>query len=71
MTETPGNMHFKYYGLDPFYYFSSLRLNWDAMLKMTGVELVLISDIVMHLFIEKGMIGGLSYIAQRYSKTNM
>ena len=29
----------KYYGLDPCQYFSSIELNWDAMLKMTGVKL--------------------------------
>ena len=29
----------KYYGLDPCHYFSSPRLSWDAMLKMTGIEL--------------------------------
>ena len=44
-----------YYVLDPCHYFSSAGLNWDAMLKRTGVELELISDIDMHLFIEKGM----------------
>ena len=37
---------------------------------MTGVKLDLISDIDMHLFIEKGMRGGISYIAKRYSKAN-
>ena len=40
------------------------------MLKMTGIELNLISDIDMHLFIEKRMRGGISYIAKRYSKAN-
>ena len=40
------------------------------MLKMTGTELDLISDIDMHLFIEKGMRGGLSYIAKRHSEAN-
>ena len=57
-----------YYGLDPCHYFSSPGLCWDAMLKMTEIELELISDIVMHLFIEKGMRGGVSYICKRHSK---
>ena len=57
-----------YYGLDPCHYFSSPGLSWDAMLKITGVELELTNDIDMHLFIEKGMRGGISYIAKRYSK---
>ena len=29
----------KYYGLNPCHYFSSPGLNWDAMLKMTGIKL--------------------------------
>ena len=48
-----------YYGLDPCYYFSSPGLSWDAMLKMTGIEIEYISDIEMNLFIEKGMRGGI------------
>ena len=60
----------EYYGLDPCHYFSAPGLSWDAMLKMTGVELELISDIDMHLFIEKVMRGGISYIAKRYCKAN-
>ena len=59
-----------YYGLDPCHYFSSPGLSWDAMLKMTGIKLDLISDIDMHLFIEKGMRHGISYICKRYSKPN-
>ena len=40
------------------------------MLKMTGIELELISDIDMHLFIGKRMRGGISYISKRHSKAN-
>ena len=40
------------------------------MLKMTGVKLEKISDIDKYLFIEKGLRGGISYIAKRYSKSN-
>ena len=60
----------KYYELDPCHYFSSLGLRWDAMLKMTGVKLEKISDIDKYLFIEKGLRGGISYIAKRYAKAN-
>ena len=59
-----------YYELDPFHYFSSPGLSWDAMLNMARIELDLISDIDMHLFIEKGMRGGTSYIAKRHGKAN-
>ena len=60
----------KFYGLDPCHYFSSPGLSWDAMLKMTGVKLEKISDIDKYLFIEKGLRGGISYIAKRYAKAN-
>ena len=59
-----------YYGLDRCHYFSSPGLSWDAMLKMTEIELGLISDTDMHLFIEKGMRGDISYIAKRHSRAN-
>ena len=48
-----------YYRLDPCHYFSSPALSWDAMLKKTGMELELVSDINMNLFIEKGVRGGI------------
>ena len=51
--------------LDPCHYFSSPGLSWDAMLKMTGVKLEKILDIDMYLFTEKGLRGGISYIAKR------
>ena len=59
----------KYYGLDPCHYFSAPGLSWDAMLKMTNIELEKMSDIDKYLFIEKGLRGGISYIAKRYAKS--
>ena len=60
----------KYYELDPCHYFSAPGLSWDAMLKMADVKLEKISGIDMYLFIEKGLKGGISYIAKRYAKAN-
>ena len=60
----------KYYGLDPCHYFSSPGLSWDTMLKMTGVKLKKKSDIGKYLSIEKGLRGGISFIAKRYAKAN-
>ena len=50
--------------------FSSPGLSWDAMLKMTDINLELITDIDMYQFIEKGLRRGISYIANRYRKAN-
>ena len=64
------NTYLKFYWLDPCHYFSSLQLSWDAMLKMAGVKLEKMSDIDKYLFTEKGLRGGISYIAKRYLKAN-
>ena len=60
----------QYYKLDPCHYFTSPGLSWDAMLKMTEVELELMTDIDMYQFIEKGMRGGISYISHRHGLAN-
>ena len=61
----------QYYKLDPCHYFTSPGLSWDAMLKMTDIKLELMIDVDMYQFIEKGMRGGVSYIANRYGKANI
>ena len=53
------------YCLDPCHYYSLPGLSWDAMLKMTSIKLEKTSDIEIHLFLEKGMRGGASYISKR------
>ena len=60
----------EYYKLDPCHYFTSPGLSWDAMLKMTDIKLELMTDIDMFQFIEKGLRGGISYIANRHGKAN-
>ena len=60
----------KYYNLDPCHYSSAPGLSWDAMLKMTKVELEKISEADIHLFIKEGMTGGISCTSKRHSKEN-
>ena len=64
------DVYLKDYGLDPCHYFSSPGLPWDAMLKMTSIQLEKINNIDVHLFLEKGMRGEISYISKRYSKSD-
>lgn len=40
------------------------------MLKMTDIQLESMSDVDMYQFIEKGMRGGISYIANRHGEEN-
>ena len=58
------------YGLDPAHYYSTPGLSWDALLKKTGVELDLLTDMDMHLMIERGMRGGISMASKRHVKAN-
>ena len=58
------------YGLDPAHYYTSPGLSWDVLLKKTGVELKLLTDYDQHLFIEKGMRGGISMVSKRHARAN-
>ncbi len=60
----------EYYELDPVQYISAPGLSWDACLKMTGIKLDLISDVDMHLMIEKGLRGGVSIVTNRKGVAN-
>ena len=60
----------QYYKLYPCHYFTSPGLSWDTMLKMADIKLELMIDVDMYQLIEKGMRGGVSYIANRYGKAN-
>ena len=58
------------YGLDPLWYYTAPGLAWDATLKLTKVELELISDPDMYLLIERGIRGGISTITKRHAIAN-
>ena len=60
----------KIYGLDPVYYYTAPGLAWDACLKMTDINLELLSDPNMLLMFEKGIRGGISMISNRYGEAN-
>ena len=60
----------KIYGLDPVYYFTAPGLAWDACLKVTNINLELLSDPNMLLMFEKGIRGGISMISNRYGEAN-
>ena len=60
----------KNYNLDPGHYYTAPGLAWDAALKVTEVELELLSDMDMLLMVEKGIRGGVSMISNRYGKAN-
>ena len=56
--------------LDPGHYITTPSLGMDAMLKMTEIELELLTDIDMYLFFEGGIRGGVSTITNRYGRAN-
>ena len=58
------------YGLDPVHYVSAPSLAWDAALKLTKVNLELLTDPGMHLFFENAIRGGISMISKRHGKAN-
>ena len=64
------NNNLKIYGLDPAHYFTSPGLSWDACLKITGVELELLTDRDMLLMFERCIRGGISMISNRYGEAN-
>ena len=58
------------YGLDPCHYYSIPSLSWNAMLKFTEIEIELLTDIDMYLFIEQNIRCGISQTSKRLSMAN-
>ena len=60
----------KNYGLHPNHYLSAPGLSWDAVLKMTKIELKLIPDPDMYISFQKGTRGGIYYNSNRHCIDN-
>ncbi|XP_055308224.1 uncharacterized protein LOC129572305 [Sitodiplosis mosellana] len=58
------------YKLDPANYYTSPGLSFDAMLRYTKVELSLLTDVDMLLFVERGIRGGISQCSKRHVEAN-
>ena len=54
------DMCLSYYGLDPVYYYTLPNFAFDAMLKLTGIEMDLVYDQEMYEMIEAGLRGGMT-----------
>ena len=58
------------YQLDPAYFLSLPGLAWQACLRMTGVELKLLTDPNMLFMVEEGIRGGITQVSHVYAKAN-
>ena len=54
------DMCLSYYGLDPVYSYTLPNFAFDAMLKLTGIEIDLVYDQEMYEMIESGLRGGMA-----------
>ena len=64
------DMAMQYYGLDPAHYLTLPHFSWDAMLKFTGVELELLSDLEMYNMVEGAKRGGMVQASCRHAVAN-
>ena len=60
----------KTFELDVAYYFTLPGYAYDVILKMTGVQLELLSIVDMLQMVERGIRGGNTVVSHRYAKAN-
>ena len=60
----------EFYSLDPLLYYTTPGLARDAALRISYVDLQLITDENMHNFVENSIRGGISVISTRHAQAN-
>lgn len=58
------------YGLDCAHYLTAPSFSFDAMLHKTNVELELVTDADMYLFLESGIRGGITSCVKKHARAN-
>ena len=58
----------EFYNLDPLHYYTTPGLAWDAALRMSHVDLQLITCENMYNFVENNIRGGISMISTRHAQ---
>ena len=64
------NICLKTYYFDPAYYLSLPGFAWQACLKMTGVELELLTNLNILLMVDEGIRDGISQVSHSHAKVN-
>ena len=60
----------EFYSLDPIHYYTIPGLAWDAALRMSCVDLQLITDNDVYNFVENSIRGGISMISTCHAQAN-
>ena len=60
----------EYYSLDAVHYYTTPGLAWDAALRISRVDLQLITDVDMYHFVENSIRGGISMISTRHAQAD-
>lgn len=58
------------YYFDPCHYYTAPGLSWDAMMKLTKVDLELLTDFGIISFLKSDIRGGIWQCSNRYAKEN-
>ena len=64
------DMRLSYYGLDPVFFYTLPNLAFDAMLKLTGIEIDLVYNQEMYEMIEAGLRGGMTQTTRKKVEAN-